>query len=126
VTLEELEKTLPNGLHDGELVGIEVDYASRVTVLRVNVDISDTDEGNTYRAARLTFTGTEFVIIDPPATSTTRRGLSSISAGPGQPETAPAALPTVPEGSFLCWIFLSSANSFIRLAARDVTYDWVR
>jgi hypothetical protein len=37
VTLEELEKTLPNGLHDSEVRHVAVDYEKRKIVLDVAV-----------------------------------------------------------------------------------------
>jgi len=71
VTFEQLERSLPNGLHDAELVGLQVDYAAREAVLTVNVDIGGSDDdasqsSQNYRAARIRFFEIQFVVIDPP------------------------------------------------------------
>ena len=129
MTLAELEKTLPNGLHDAELVGIQVDYSRRKAVLTVNVDVLDPDdrapENDDYRRARVVFSGIQFVVIDPPAVaSDSYTNVSTIDTGSGQPRTAQCVLPPVWKGCFLCWIFVTESNSFVRIAARDVALEW--
>ena len=60
MSLEHFRETLPNGLHDAELVSLRVDYALREATLRVNVDVKvhgDTPEPSapTYLAATIRF-----------------------------------------------------------------------
>jgi hypothetical protein len=127
VTLAELENSLPNGLHDAELVEIQVDFVHKQAVLRVNVDMSESDgatgASDPYRPARIRFAGAQFVVIDPPGAQE-MPGLSLIDTGSGQPKTAPCSLPATCEGCFLCWIFVSRWNSFIRISARSVMLEW--
>lgn len=130
MTLAELEKSLPNGLHDAELVGLEVDYAVRKAVLSVNVDIGDSDadtspDGESYRRARIRFFGVQFVVIDPPTAGDSYSRLSMIDTGSGQPRTSPCNLPPIREDCFLCWVFVTQWNSFIRISASDVALEWV-
>ena len=67
MTLDELESTLPNGLHDAELLSLQVDYESRTASIDVAVDLSDVAEVDArYRPARLTFGDVQFVAADGP------------------------------------------------------------
>jgi hypothetical protein len=125
LTLQELERSLPNGLHDAELVKVHVDYASQETVLELNLDVSkDEKEEGKYRRARLTFSGVQFVSIDAPANENAV-GVSTIDAGPGQPPTSPRPLPKIPKDCFLCWLFVVRWNSFIRIAAKTAVHQWI-
>jgi len=126
VTLSELERSLPNGLHDAQLVSIDVNFASKEATLGLNIDVSPSDAqalGNPeYRAVRIRFLGLEFVVIDPPVTLSTS-GPLMIDSGSGQPKTAPCQLPQICHDCFLCWIFVSQSNSFIRICARHVQLE---
>lgn len=128
MTLTDIENSLPNGLHDAELVAMQIDYANHIAFVDVNVDCSDPDDDTTredYRPARLAFGGIQFVVIDPPSTSATQyRGLPFIAVGHGQPDTSPLDLPSIREGYFLCWIFVAAWSGFIRISAQDVTIEW--
>jgi hypothetical protein len=57
MTLEDLENTLPNGLHDAEVQRIEVDYALRKLTLEVAVRVGDMGEPperrEAYKSARI-------------------------------------------------------------------------
>jgi|SoiMethySBSTD1v2_1073268.scaffolds.fasta_scaffold00388_35 hypothetical protein len=124
MTLQELERTLPNGLHDAELVKLHIDYEGLRVVLELELDVSvNLDEEERYRRGRITFSGVEFVAIDPP-TDVSSMGMSMLAVGMGQPATAPCSLPKLPTECFLCWLFVDRSNSFIRLAARAVEHEW--
>jgi hypothetical protein len=125
VTLEELEASLPNGLHDAELLTLQVDYARYEAVIDVNVDVGVGEAEDLYRPARLTFSDVQFVFIDPPTAGRHDAGPSMIDTGTGQPSTAPLSVPEIPSDCFLCWIFVVNWNSFIRIAARNVAHQWL-
>jgi hypothetical protein len=70
MTFEELEHSLPNGLHDAELLAIQIDYRTQTATLELDIDISAlTDTDATYRRGRVTFAGIQFLVLDPPHTS---------------------------------------------------------
>jgi len=130
VTLEDLERTLPNGLHDAEFVEIQVDYAVQTAVLGVNIDVGAGDnsasgDGENYRAARIRFFGIQFVVIDPPMAGDSYERVSVIDTGSGEPRTSPCRLPPTREDCFLCWVFVTRWNSFVRISAHDVRLEWV-
>ena len=125
MTFQEVERILPNGLHDAELVRVDIDYEGCRAIFEVNLDVSrypDTEEH--YRRGRITFSDVAFVAIDPPAVAGAL-GPSMTGAGDGQPSTAPCSLPELPKDCFLCWLFVDRSNSFIRVAARAVTHEWL-
>ena len=131
MTLEELERSLPNGLHDADLIAVQIDYGKRIAVVELDIDVGsvagdDPTYGEpTYRRGRVAFSEIEFVVIDPPAGSGAYAGTSSVDSGMDQPATAPRQLPQIPRDCFLCWLFVTQWNSFIRIAARTVSLEWV-
>jgi len=132
VSFERAIDILPNGLHDAELVTLNVDYARAEVTLCVNADISSPEDppgslAPRYRRARLRFRGLQFIVIDPPhhPDCDGLKGLSTIAAGEGQPDRAPVVLPPLMPGAFLCWIYVGHQNAFIRIAARSVSVEWI-
>ena len=116
---------LPNGLHDAELVSLHVNYADGEVVLVVNVDVSHPEESAesqspSYRRVHLHVRDVQFVVIDPPHGSPAFKGLSRIDGGDGQPQGNAIDLPQLQAGAFLCWIYVESSNSFIRIGAKSV------
>jgi hypothetical protein len=127
MTFEDLLQALPNGLHDAELVRLQLDYAKRTLSIIVDVDVSDVDAADTprFRRAEIAFNGLAMFAIDPPGAKTSQPfGIPRIDAGPGQPSTSQSAVPVFSGGTFLCWIFNESTNGFLRVAASDVDLRW--
>ena len=144
MTFDELDDSLPNGLHDAELLGLDVDWVQRKAAFRfvlwVAADVDDPRGAEVYRPissgtgwagpdgrpATVTFTGVHFLTIDPPQTAYAAprqdRGLRIDAASGDPPDAAPP--PTLPPETFRLWMFVSDWNAFIRLAARDVQLDW--
>ncbi len=67
VTYQELERMLPNGLHDAELMKVDIDYEGCRAIFEVNLDVSAREDEERYRRGRITFSDVAFVAIDPPA-----------------------------------------------------------
>lgn len=84
-------------------------------------------EREARRPARITLSGLVFCVIDPPDARDPFDAARAprIDAGPGEPSTARLALPPLPEGAFLAWIFVADWNAFIRIAARDTALEWL-
>jgi hypothetical protein len=128
LTFNDLQRSLPNGLHDAELLAVRIDYSAQTAVLELNIDVSDASaqgQGTVqYRPARLMFSQLQFIAVDPPGSGYEGIAPSMIDAGQGQPVTAPCSLPTLDGGAFLCWIFIARMNAFLRIAAADVGITW--
>ena len=132
MTLEELELTLPSGLHDAILLRLAIDYGKRQMSLDLDVDVGDPDAAHeTAREARrracVTLSGLVFCVIDPPDPrySFDTAGPLTIDSGTGEPDGAPGIHQPVPQDAHLAWIFVSRWNAFIRFAAENATLDWL-
>jgi hypothetical protein len=130
--MDELLGSLPNGLHDAQLTAIAVDYGRAEVIASVVVDFSDPDEPGTEglaRSARLVFTGVSCLVVDPPDMDAPEQthallAVNRIDADTGQPRRAPLLVLRPPDGGFLCWLYLSSLNGFIRIGALGVRVEW--
>jgi hypothetical protein len=71
MSLEEIDESLPNGFHDAELVGLEIDYVHQFAVFKTNVLLGLPDEpveiSDRHRLRTLRFSGVSFIVVDPPA-----------------------------------------------------------
>ena len=128
VEFDALIDTLPNGLHDSSLVSLTMELATAEVHVVIDVDLSDPGDPATEgrsRRTRIVFAGVSFVAIDPPGLDLSATLSGWMDAGSGQPSTAPRADPEAPEDGFLAWIFLNSANGFIRIGARHASMAWL-
>src|ERR1043165_2312068 len=70
MTLDELERTMPNGFHDAWIRRIEIDYrAQRVSMLAsllVGVPDDPPEQRSRYRDAEVIIEGVQFLVIEPP------------------------------------------------------------
>ncbi len=125
MTIDELEASLPNGFHDAELFSIAAYFGSREARLELNVWLGDMDvpgRREVYRRAVLVLSDLHYLSIDPPQ-SDPGRGPYKIDSGPGQPSTAPAAVPQAAQ-PYLHWFFVSEWNAFVRFSARSARLEW--
>jgi hypothetical protein len=130
MNLEELEASLPNGLHDAQLCRFEVDYINRTASIVVSIWIGDLD-GTTrearevYRQARIDLQGLAFAAVDPPE-KTSGDGSLRIDSGTGVAPTSDLILPShLPKNCFVHWIFVTQWNAFIHVAAETATICWM-
>jgi hypothetical protein len=129
MTLDELNASLPNGLHDARLGKLAIDFTERTVSLDLNVWVGDEEERETYRPAELILSGLLFWVSEPPDPSypyALPRPLS-IDAGPftdTQPKNQPA-LPPVPPGAFANWLYVRDWNAFVYVAARNASLKWL-
>jgi hypothetical protein len=123
---EALLNTLPNGLHDAELVSLAIDLGQAEVDCAVLADLSDPDDPSSegrHRPVRLHFTGVSFVALDPPELEVAALGHAWIDAGGGHAATSPRPAPPAPDDGFLAWIFLQETNGFICLGARHASIE---
>lgn len=133
MTIEEIERGLPNGFHDARLKGIDIDYARREARLDLQADIGSPEsrsEGikDAYRACRLTLSDLLFCVIEPPGPTYQRQKAEWLwiaDSGPATSEEILPKLPTpLPEGAFVHYFFINEWNAFIYLAAMDACFEW--
>src|SRR5512146_2235728 len=144
MTLQEFEDRLASGFHDGEIHSIHIDYRSNSVTLDCSVwvwkDSGETEE--VLRRARVKLTGVSFCVIEPPDVHYlwTEESLQVANFNPrevldrkrGQewPKNVPLGVSTdlldaLPAGAFALSFFVNDWNSFIHLAAKDISLDWV-
>jgi hypothetical protein len=121
---------LPNGFHDAFLRRLSVNYTERTLTLDVDFCYGDPDgsseaEREAYRRGEVVISGLVWCIIEPPAAQPTamRSEGAWIDAGPVSDLKKKPALPEVPAGAFLWWLFNRDSNSFIYIAATDASLN---
>ncbi|MBX3251757.1 MAG: hypothetical protein KF901_31555 [Myxococcales bacterium] len=130
MTFDEIEATLPWGLHDAYLEGITLDWLAARLELQVRLMMSEHQDMD--QRASITVTGLVYCAIDPPEIDPARghpaipeHGLW-IDTGTGAITTGgEARLPAPPTGCFLQWIFVHDWNGCIHICGRDAILSWL-
>ncbi|MFZ2490206.1 MAG: hypothetical protein WA208_01850 [Thermoanaerobaculia bacterium] len=123
MNLAELAESLPNGLHDAELARWTVDYVARTAVLELELWVATDDSPRElYRPARLTLSGVEYLVIEPPDPTYPFQGSKSITI-----DLSSEATEFVPQaGAGTAFrLFVAEWNSFICGAASRAELEWV-
>src|SRR5690349_3816182 len=131
MNLEQIEQTLPNGLHDARINRITLDYLSKEAIFSLEICVSDSeiDGPERWRPATLRFSPFLYCIVEPPDKTYPYEARKSLSVDVGSDEIAGISqtkMPDeLPQGAFRCWFFINDWNSFIHLAALDaqITFD---
>lgn len=129
MTIEEVLESLPNGLHDAYLRSIDIDYAERTAELQLDIWVGDLSLDGEAREARrpviLKLSGLWYFVVEAPDPKYDFNESKPlwIDAGTERPapEKSSLKLPSPPEGTFTFWIYVNDWNSFIHVAASDVT-----
>ncbi len=134
MTLEEIEKSLPNGLHDAKVSNLNIDYVKRVVKFKLDIwtgDLSSkkTEVREAYGKACLTLSNFLYCVIEPPDPSYPYIDPKPLCVGTGsiQTDIIPAAkiLPeNLPDGAFSHWFFVNNWNAFIFVAATNAQLEW--
>jgi hypothetical protein len=135
MTIEEIERTLPNGFHDASLEKLYIDYSKREVKLEILADVGNPDSTSeelkeTKRKGRLTVSGLLFCIIEPPDSRSSYKkteGLWIGDSGSVKSGKLSAKLPEpLPKGTFAHYFFINDWNAFIIIVAADARFDWDR
>jgi hypothetical protein len=125
----EIEASLPSGLHDAYLEGIDIDWLNSTASLLLRVMMTERQDQD--QRARIIVSGLAFCAIDPPDPRRQNKDSSSahglwLNTGEGPAnDAARQCLPDVPGGCFLHWLFVSQWNSFIHISGRDAHLEWL-
>ena len=130
MTIEGLERTLPNGFHDAEIRTIRLDYVKRTASLELSLWVDDFDVSRKhkelYRDAVLEFQGMQSVILDPPDPDYEFAQPEPlwVDLADRPPDPPIRAFAKLPEGSFVTRFFVRDWNSFISIAATSANLRW--
>jgi len=131
MTLEQLERELPNGLHDAQIVSIERGFEGETLILNVLIlaglpdDPSETR--NEYRRAAITFTGVKLFIIESPDASSAFLAPGGVwfSASRSNPGTFSPEIERRLSGCKEAYsFFILDWASNMHVAATDIGFAW--
>jgi hypothetical protein len=131
MTLEEIENSLPNSLHDAEVHRLVADYAKRTLMAELDVWVGNMDDPpdrrETYRTARIDIEGLHFLIMEPPDPKYPfDKSVNLTIDGCDKRESLNAELPnSIPGGGFFRSFWVREWNGFIHLAGANATFSWV-
>ena len=132
MNIEDVESTLPNGLHDAVLKKFEVDFEAKTATFFFNVWVGDLNSKSkeireAYRSGVLTLHDLKYIIIDPPSAEINFKVEPfSSSTGDHDTQNIPSTinLPAAPEGTFRQWFFLYKIETFIHVCAAEAVFSY--
>jgi len=133
MTFREIESALVNGLHDAFLTGVCFDPVLQIVTLKMSVDVSTEGSGSerVYRTVSVVATGVSLFFIEPPDSSYPYAidGEAIQASGDGDFQGLDTRtehlINQLPIGADRYRFFFDNWNSFLYLAAQDVTYSWI-
>jgi hypothetical protein len=132
-SLREIEDLLPNGFHDARLIGFSVCLATNEAKFDLQIFVGDPDadvaeEKEKYRNSTLLLQDLCYFVVDPPTDGVNYSPQSSRIDGGVADEASPEALrprKSTPDGAFAYWFYVEGWNSFIHIAAKVASLQWV-
>ena len=129
MTLEELEKTLPNGLHDAEVSKMSVDFEERNLAIDVDIwvgKMTDASEAReAYRKGRIEISGLLFLVMEQPdARYPFAKGNLRIDGCDLRKNLDRKLLDSLPPEAFFRSLWVTEWNAFIHIAATKAQISW--
>jgi hypothetical protein len=130
MTLEELESTLPNGLHDAEVKRIAIDYEVRRATLEIAFWVGDMDDPperrEAYKNGRVSISGLLFFVMEPPDPKYPFMDADlRIDGCDMSKNLSSELLRSLPSNSFIRSLWVNEWNAFIHIAATDARVEWL-
>lgn len=130
--LEQIEKSLPNGLHDAEIRKLTMDYENARLVLSVSVltgiPSQPYPDREACRSAEISFLQVQFYSVEYPQAGSSFRhpGNVSFSYENTPPDQLPVGLLDVLPPETLCYsLFIRDWLSHIHIGAGEVAFSWL-
>lgn len=132
MTFEELDARYDNGFDDAVILGVNIDYQSRIATLQLSLrgNSAESINADVYDEATLTLRNFFYFSIDPPdpeRLSYPRRAkivMNGYSEDPGVFPTFERLRPTLTADAFCCRFFVHNWSSFIHVAAENAEFSW--
>lgn len=131
MTIEDIEKSLPNGLHDSRLCRVSVDYQLCTLEAEVEIWTGKMDEApeqrETYRRGRIEISGLIFMVMEPPDPKYPFLNSAHLTIdGCDQRQNLGAALlKSLPKKSFFRSFWVGEWNAFIHIAGTNANFFWM-
>ena len=131
MTLEELEKTLPNGLHDSRVSRIAIDYEKRELTIDLDVWVGEMDSDahelrEAYRPGQVLIEGLVFAVLEPPDAKypfSNSVGLT-IDGCDMRKNLSAEFMSSLPADAFFRSLWVNEWNAFIHIGARNAELAW--
>jgi hypothetical protein len=130
VTLEEVESTLPNGLHDAELQNILMSYKERKLTVDLSIWVGDIDDSperrEAYRAAKLVVSDVLLLVMEPPDPKYPFMDTAQLTVDgcDMRKNLGNALLQSLPNDAFVRSFWVTEWNAFIHIAAKGAEIIW--
>jgi hypothetical protein len=131
MTIDELENTLPNGLHDAEVQRMSVDYARRSLALELTIWVGSIDDPpehrEAYKTGRLEIGGLIFLIMEPPDARYPYRVEKRLTIDSVDPRNSlnPELLASLPGDAFCHSLFVFQWNTCMHFAGNHAELTWL-
>ena len=130
MTLQELENTLPNGLHDAEARRVAVDYENRKVTLDLAIWVGNMDDPpgrrEAYKSGRIDISGLLFLVMEPPDPKYPFKASDlTIDSCDMSKNLDKALLRSLPGDSFVRSLWVNEWNAFIHIAAKSADVVWL-
>ena len=135
-SLRELSYDLPNAFHDSELESLTVNYALNNAELVLQLHVGDMhaatqEEREAYSRAKLHLTDLVYFVIDPPGPGHEPPEAGTLwvhDEGDAREESERDDLKPkgdLPDDAFAYWFYVDQWNSFIHVAAKGASLEWL-
>ena len=131
MTIEDVEKSLPNGLHDAEIHSLVIDYRRRSLTAELKVWMGNLggppETHEDYRAGQIKIDGLVFLVMEPPDVRYALRGSTklTVDACDRRQNLDVELLKCLPEKSFFRSLYVREWNAFIHFAGTEAHLDWI-
>jgi len=129
MTLEELEKTLPNGLHDAEVQSMAVDYKQRTLTFELAVWVGSMEDSlerrEAYKTGQMEISGLLFLVVEAPDPKYPFLNSRLTIDGCDMSKNIDGELlKSLPADSFFRSLWVNEWNAFIHIAAKSAAMVW--
>jgi hypothetical protein len=130
MTLEDLDNTSPEGLHDAQIRAYRRDFELATLTLFVKLVVGVSEENKhrlQYRDGEIKFHGVQYVVSDFPGVESTFRDVGCVwfSFNRTEPGVIPEAIDNVLSPNILKYsLFILDWHSSIHIAAREISFTW--
>jgi hypothetical protein len=118
MTLQEIEKLLPNGFHDTLVHSIEINYECKQAIFTIT-PLEDEEHKNGNQPFKLILTGLYYLSIDPPSLNYPFQKKNSLRIDLCDEDKDFSLIKTINEPTFSGRFFAYDWNSFIHVAAEN-------
>jgi len=135
MTLAEIDKLLPNGFHDADLMSLTIDYVARTVGMKMELSYSGPDDGPEvprYKPGTVLALGLHFCILESPCAKYDFNAPGPLWVSGYETKSTPQLmeafdkqlLAKLPSDAFVYTFFVHDWNAFIHISADSAEFAW--